>query len=113
MLCAAIIDGAIICGILMVINQDESPDFWPAVGCALIAAILGTAANYGLSLATGMPLAGAFAALVVSSIAVAASFMIVFSAELKRALLGGAIYFGIKIVLIFVWAFAFASVEGA
>lgn len=103
MLCAAIIDRVIICGILMVIHQDEAPDFWPAVTCALVAANLGWLANFGVTAATEALLWGVFTSLRVSPLAVAASFMIVFSAELTRALWGRAIYVGIKIVLIFVY----------
>lgn len=111
MLCSAILDGAIICGILMLINRDESPDFWPACGCALIAAILGLATRFTLIRALELPpLVGYGAELIVTSVAVGLSFMIVFSSSFAKSALGGAIYFGIKVALILIFAFAFASV---
>ncbi len=111
MLCGAILDGAIICAILMIINRDESPDFWPAVGCALIASILGFGVERGITLGTGNQLLGFGAQLIVMGIAVAASFVIVFSSEIGKACLGGAMFVGIKLVLIIIFVLAFSTIR--
>jgi hypothetical protein len=103
-----LLDGAIICGIVMLINQDETPDFWPAVGCALVTAIIGAVAFYGVGIPTESDLMGGLVAAVVMGITVAISLMLVFSSTAGRASIGGVIFTGYKIGFSVLMAVVFA-----
>lgn len=103
-----LLDGAILCGIVMVVCKDESPDFWPAVGCALVTAVIGFAVSFGVVAATGSIIAAVVAASVVVGIAAAVALALVFSASPGKAALGGTIFMAYKLGISLLFAVVFA-----
>jgi len=106
-MCALLIDALVLTGLVMALNQDsDSPGYGKALAAAFAIGILTFAASMVMS-----PLGAWGLALIIPAAAAAAGLVLwlVFDVAPLRAVIGGAIYLGYKIVLAIVFIGMFSK----
>jgi hypothetical protein len=106
-MCGIVLDALVLAGLVMALNQDESPEIFKAILAAIGVAVVGGLAFYGLALVSGL------LALVLIPVlfAAAAGFVLwlVFDTPPLKSAIGGGVFAFYKLLMIFVFAWLFSG----